>query len=478
MGRPMVAPLLVCHQDSRLRPYVRPSALQYSMDYLSAKLEAVQTSALSSVATDWLDQVSSATSAEGRKALYTAAIRGEFTGGVYSRLDRESRRATGVFFSGEDWAKTLLAKIPKGKWDRYIDPSAGVGDLLTAVATRFHRRKNLALTLKVWSRRLVAVDLEPEFIRLLWIRIVSLALVRHGYYQKPRASIFEVPSSFKVGDFLDLTIQFKKGDCIITNPPYQRISGGGGKNGGGLRSAAAIHLERVLTQAPRGVGLVALVPDVLRCGTNYRKFREQLGEALPTVEIESHGQFSCGVDVDVAIISGITGKRSAAKGRVLPAPPTITETIADRFKVSVGSVVPHRDPEDGELRPYIAARSLKKWEALREVLHWARFSSKMVTCPFVVVRRTSSPSDRKRAVATIIDLKFPVLVENHLIVIEPKSGGMTECLELLRSLEDPRTDDWLNAQMRCRHLTVGVIRSMPFHAEGAGDEHKESECKE
>lgn len=429
-------------------------------------LKAVQTSPLSSLAADWLDQVARATDAEDRKALYISAVRGDFTGGVYSRLNRESRRATGVFFSGEEWARILLAKIPKGRWKRYVDPSAGVGDLLTAIASRFQRSKSLPLTLRAWSRRLVAVDLEPEFIRLLWIRIVSLALVRHRHYGHPNASIFEVPDTFKVGDFLEITLEIERGDCIITNPPYQRIPSEGGQNGGGMRSAAALHLERLLSVAPKGVGLVALVPDVLRCGRNYRKFRDQLFSVLPNVEIESHGQFSCGVDVDVAVISGVTGKKAQTGVRAASGEGGAIQLISDRFHISVGSVVPHRDLENGELRPYITARSLQRWGVLREPMQWAGFSSKKIACPFVVIRRTSSPSDKKRAVATIIDVGISVLVENHLLVAQPLSGEISECEELLESLKDERTDRWLNANMRCRHLTVGVIKEMPFHKSG------------
>ncbi|NIJ74800.1 MULTISPECIES: TRM11 family methyltransferase [unclassified Xanthomonas] len=394
-----------------------------------------------------------------------SAIKGEFTGGVYAHLDRASRKITGVFFSGDDWARILIKKIPSGRWSRFVDPSAGTGDLLIAVAARFRKKKSLALTLQNLARRLVAVDLEPEFIRLVWLRLASLALVKHGFFRRPDMGIFSVPDTFKAGDFLSLELPLKRGDCVITNPPYQRIKGGAGRNGAGLRSAAALHLEKITESCPDGVGMVALVPDVLRCGRNYRKFRDHLHDRIADLEIESHGQFSCGVDVDVAIISGVTCARAAATREGACGNDSVVR-IADHFKVSVGAVVPHRDSEDGELRPYVTARSLQKWDVLKEVLQWATYKSKSVVGPFVVIRRTSSPSDRKRAVATVIDVKCPVLVENHLIVVHPLSGGVKECEELMKSLEDPRTDEWLNKRMRCRHLTVGAIKEMPFHRSG------------
>lgn len=420
---------------------------------------------LSYVADNWLQQVASAVNAERRKELYTSAIEGELTSSVYAHLNRGARRTTGVFFSGPGWASVLAGKVPEGRWRRYIDPSAGTGDLLIEIATRFRKKSSLRLTLESWSERLIAIDLEPEFLRICWLRIASLALVRHGIFRKPNMEIFCVPDHFRAGNFLDLSLDLRSGDCVITNPPYQRINRPNGANGGGKRSAAAFHLEKLVASASRGVGIVALVPDVLRSGRNYQKFRSFLRQSTQFLEIESHGQFSCGVDVDVSIISGVIGRRSVDQVELPPAAPSFVK-ISDLYKVSVGSVVPHRDSEDGMSYPYITARSLPKWGVLQVVDQLATYNSKNVTGPFVVIRRTSSPSDKKRAVATVVNLESPVLVENHLIVVHPIAGGLHECIELVRSLEDSRTDAWLNEHIRCRHLTVGSIREMPLYKSG------------
>ena len=53
-----------------------------------------------------------------------------------------------------------------------------------------------------------------------------------------------------------------------------------------------------------------------------------------------------------------------------------------------------------------------------------RPKSKLIMPPFVVVNRTSSPRDRLRATATIIKGTEPVAVENHLIILSPKKGGL------------------------------------------------------
>jgi hypothetical protein len=82
--------------------------------------------------------------------------------------------------------------------------------------------------------------------------------------------------------------------------------------------------------------------------------------------------------------------------------------------------------------------------------------------PFVVVRRTSSPHDHKRVVATLVHRGAPRIVENHLLIVRPREGGVAACKEVMRVLDDPRTDPWINDRTGCRHLTVGVIRDLPW----------------
>ena len=82
--------------------------------------------------------------------------------------------------------------------------------------------------------------------------------------------------------------------------------------------------------------------------------------------------------------------------------------------------------------------------------------------PFVVVRRTSSPSDRNRAVATVIVGEKSVAVENHLLVLLPKDGEVKNCHKLVQVLALAGTNDFLNAGIRCRHLTTGVVAQIPW----------------
>jgi hypothetical protein len=55
-----------------------------------------------------------------------------------------------------------------------------------------------------------------------------------------------------------------------------------------------------------------------------------------------------------------------------------------------------------------------------------------------------------------------VLVENHLLICQPIDERAPSCEELLDVLADPATSAWLDARIRCRHLTVRALRDVPM----------------
>ena len=99
---------------------------------------------------------------------------------------------------------------------------------------------------------------------------------------------------------------------------------------------------------------------------------------------------------------------------------------------------------------------------VREVSNNRRFEGRVFSPPFVVVRRTSRPGDKHRALGTIINNARPVAVENHLLVLLPKDGTVKACRELLRVLRKPQTTQWLDQYIRCRHLTVSALADLPW----------------
>ena len=140
--------------------------------------------------------------------------------------------------------------------------------------------------------------------------------------------------------------------------------------------------------------------------------------------------------------------------------------IGDLFTVAVGPVVPHRNPKKGKWYPYIHPRLLPSWTTINvdNAIKKRRFNGTVFKPPFVVIRRTSRPSDSNRAIASIIKGKSYVAVENHLIVCKPKSGCLDDCHKLLKLLKLDFTNEWLNKRIRCRHLTVTAIREIPWRS--------------
>src|SRR5690606_14225557 len=118
--------------------------------------------------------------------------------------------------------------------------------------------------------------------------------------------------------------------------------------------------------------------------------------------------------------------------------------LSDLFDVRVGQLVAFRDPEEGELYPYFHPKNCPAWGTINQITEERRFLKKPLNPPFIVVKRTSSPRDKYRASATIINLKQPVVIENHMIVIRPKSGLLRDCKKLLKVLRADRTNLFLN----------------------------------
>ncbi|MNG13672.1 hypothetical protein D3C84_973620 [compost metagenome] len=85
------------------------------------------------------------------------------------------------------------------------------------------------------------------------------------------------------------------------------------------------------------------------------------------------------------------------------------------------------------------------------------FTGTLYVPPFVVVRRTSSPSDKVRLVPSLVQGSKAIAVENHLLILKPRDGSIEKCLRLIDELRFRRVNDWLNAVSRCRHLTTRIL---------------------
>ena len=384
---------------------------------------------------------------------------------VYDVLSLSDRRQHGIFFSGAAWAKTLVSQLDVDRWERFIDPSVGTGDLLIEICLQLPLEGSVSATLSAWSKRLAAIDLRESFLHIAWARIQSLAHTRHAELSGKSEAFapFPLPASFRVGDALEMSLELQEGDCVIMNPPYQRvIAPDSSFVGAGKRSAAALHIEHVLNNAQMGVGIVALIPDVLRSGTSYRRFRAELSQRLEIIDFSPFGCFGSAADVDVAVLVGTTDPSPSQIDASINIDQTNVKLVGDRFSVKVGPVVPHRALKSGITYGYLTAKNAAAWEEISQPCQFENFQARLETGPFIIVRRTSSPSDKKRARASLVTYKRELLVENHLLILKPHSGTIKECRALMRLLKDSRTDQWLNDHIRCRHLTVSALSKLPW----------------
>ncbi|MDG3817246.1 hypothetical protein L5B88_09595 [Pseudomonas aeruginosa] len=396
--------------------------------------------------------------------LVSDLMNGHATDFIYNTLSLSDRRRHGVFFSGSSWAKKILAGQDLTQWQRFIDPSVGVGDLLLEVCSSLPLQKTATETIDQWGNILIAVDLRKSFLDIAWMRIQALAFHRHAAEkgQSNKIVFKELPESFLVGDALEIELKLNSNDCIIMNPPYQRIQAPENSfTGKGKRSAAALHLEYIVRQAPPGVGIFALIPDVLRSGSSYTKFRRELKKLIQVNSFEPFGAFGPQADIDVAIL--VAASKAQEKDHTeLESEKPHSLCVENFFSVSVGPVVPHRTPTDGKLYGYLTAKNAVVGEEIKAPSVFANYNCRVERGPFVIVRRTSSPSDRKRARSTLFSSREEVLVENHLLILKPKDKKISTCRLLLKVLEDNRTNEWLNHCIRCRHLTVGAIKRLPW----------------
>ena len=370
-------------------------------------------------------------------------------------------RVLGAFFTGERLATRALSTANVEQADVIVDPACGCGDLLLAAAGRLPVEHELRSTLASWGRVLHGADVIPEFVEVAHYRLALLALRRGAAGMDGRE--IDVPSLFPnvvVGDGLALAAT-GRADLVLLNPPYGQVPAPAGCSfGRGLVSEAAIWVDAVLDQMSKGTAFVALLPDVLRSGSRYARWRRSVGARLEIGDLELAGQFDALTDVDIFVLDGRKSERGdgtwATDGRG-------DCRLADWCSVMVGSVVDGRDPHEGPHVPYVTTRELPL-EGTFEPRRERAFAKRLFAPPFVVVRRTSRPSvgDQPRLRPVVVTGHRDVAVENHLLVLQPRVGGLGACLDLASRLRAPRVSDWLNLRIRLRHLTVGALRDLPL----------------
>lgn len=284
-------------------------------------------------------------------------------------------------------------------------------------------------------------------------------------YEEQEVDWTSVFPSVHEGDALTEQALYERATHLVMNPPFAKmIAPKDCTWAKGKVNAAAVFMEHAVKHAKSGTQILAILPEVLRTGTRYEKWQQAITRMADVEHLESVGLFhNADVDVFILVLRKRKGMATTGKTFRVAQKRKGVRQLGDLFKVSVGPVVPHRDPEEGPLYRYLHAKNATPWVALKQWPEKRYYKGTVFAPPFVVIRRTSRPGDKHRATASLVLGQAPVAVENHLIVCEPLDGRVKTCRNMMKAVKSPKVDAYLNAEMRCRHLTVGVVRALPVH---------------
>lgn len=373
-----------------------------------------------------------------------------------SLVNLNTRRQYGAFFTNHELAiKVLKSTNFRFKKDvSFYDPCCGAGNLLLAVSDIFGKK----IQENGFVKKVYGTDLHQEFVDAAKLRLSINTLLND-------IPLINYDLNIVKADGLVDNKYYKEATHIVTNPPFNLIESEiNNEWASGKVSAAAIFIDRIIEHVNVGTSIIAILPDVLRSGTRYEKWRKIVDKKCYVKKINLLGQFDKYADVDV--FSLLLVKREKEKKKLSNKSwitSLDTDTIlGDLFDVCVGPVVDNRDPKIGANLPYIISRGLEGWATITQTLMQRQHEGKSFNSPFVVIKRTSRMGDAHRAIATLINIETPVFVDNHLIVIQPKSGTIEDCNYILERLRQQQIDEWINDQIRCRHLTVKVVSKIPL----------------
>lgn len=378
-------------------------------------------------------------------------------------LTIDEMREAGSFFTGQDLATKVISAFNKPITLKSIvlDPTCGAGNLLIEASRKLGISSKLSETMRDWGKVLWGFDIHAHFIEAAKIRIVVEALNRGVEHDCDLKEAFKLLPNIYLKNALSIEAkELENVTHVVMNPPFT-IWPSPKENywKQGDINAAGILVDKYLRLLPKKCQLSAVLPDVLRSGSRYAEFRKFVSYSM-NANVNIWGKFNSKTDVDVFVLSGIINVSTELLHWHNARNENIS--ISDFFDVRTGPLVAYRDPKEGEEYAYFHPKNCPKWKVVNSVSERRRFLGKVLQPPFVVIKRTSSPSDRSRASATVINLNEPVAIENHMIVVTPKDGKLKTCKKLLKVLQSQQTNDFLNERIRLRHLTVGVIRDIPY----------------
>jgi N-6 DNA Methylase len=383
-------------------------------------------------------------------------------------IPKNSLRGSGAFFTSRKLGNIAISNEFISSItikSSIIDPACGGGDLLLLVTPSLQRTKDLNETLALWESNLVGIDLYPEFIKTTKLRLILKAITLGANPIKNVSDSYN--AAFKniiVGSIFEQLELLKNATHILLNPPYNMVQASESCDWAhGKVNAASIFLEICIKNAQAGTRIAAILPDVLRSGTRYKKWRQIIETHCDIKRLQLYGQFDAWTDIDVFVIELIVKEEvsentfawsgATKRGGII---------VGDVFSLSIGPVVDYRDPHSGPSTKFLRPHGLPAWISINKLDNDRLFAGRTYKGPFVVVRRTSRRGDKYRAIGTIINTQEKVAVENHLIVLIPKDGKISTCQDLLDNLLNEKTTQWLDETIRCRHLTIQSLADLPL----------------
>lgn len=382
-------------------------------------------------------------------------------------LSLEEMREAGSFFTGQNLATKLVKSFNEAiTLDSVVlDPTCGAGNLLIECSRMLGVQSNLSCTLRSWGKVLQGYDIHSSFVEATKLRLVIEALNRGVKKDCSIDQALSYLAHIRVKDTLlvcaDELIEVTH---VVLNPPFSSWASPRvhyWKNG--KINAAGLIMDHYLRNLPKGCLISAILPDVLRSGSRYENFRQYCSSQFKA-ECSIWGRFNRKTDVDVFLL---IGKLKSHEDNIsIQWQENIRDhngILSDYFDVSVGPLVAYRDPLIGNEYAYFHSKNTNAWVISNTVTEKRNFKGRVIQPPCVLVKRTSSPSDKYRATATIIDLQEPIAVENHLMVIKPKNNSLQDCKKLMKILQSKETNEFLNKAIRLRHLTVQVLKNIPYY---------------
>ncbi len=399
-----------------------------------------------------------------------AALDGQPGKELRNCVSLDQLRLAGAYFTGRQLSERLAAPLaqPLQGGATVSDPACGAGDLLVACARHLPVFQNLMATLETWGTQLHGQDIHPEFVLATKLRLMLLALSRGSVPLSAMPSPDDVFPFIRVADSLERDLPLSPTEIFVLNPPFTLVALDERRPwADGVVSEAALFIERLVLESSKGTQIHAILPDVLRAGSRYRRWREFVAERAEVDQIRLAGHFDALTEVNVftcrLTVDTSPMKMSAEWWSTSETRDEIQQRLSDLVEVKVGTVVPHRHPDAGEGHPFAQVHDLPAWQIVQcGDLPRRGFSGTVFKPPFVAVRRTSRSDDSYRAVGTLVTGSEAVAVENHLLVLIPNDSSLSKCRAVLRNLRDDRTKRWLDERIRCRHMTVTALRDLPW----------------